>query len=212
MILDKKLKRGDLRDAVIDYALSEAHAGRLETMSLRKAARDLHVSSGAVYRHFADKEALFMEICNIGFDRLEEKFFAIRPEGAVARSVSQVLDRGFEMTCCYITYARENPTLWRMMFGRIGYLCREVNMKDPEKMRYTIMDAVTHNLVDLYNLGGIPAPPDIQDVRYIWSATHGAADLIQQGTRLDADNLEMICAETSKRNMRMMGYTAPLPG
>ena len=57
-----KLKRGDLRDALVDYTLDVARDGHIETMSLRKAARDLGVSSGAVYRHFADKGALLAAV------------------------------------------------------------------------------------------------------------------------------------------------------
>ncbi len=200
-----KLKRGDLRDALIDYTLDAAKQGHIEVMSLRKAARDLGVSSGAVYRHFADKDSLLMEIANMSSMRLRAEFHAIRPENDPAKTVEQCVERGFAFVKTYIRFAHENPALWRMMFGRIGLLCRDENMKNPELMRYTTFDAVIRNNMDLYRLGAITREPDMDDHRYMWSATHGAADLTQSRARLDSDSLDKVCEETAKRNFRALG-------
>ena len=200
-----KLKRGDLRDALIDYTLDAAKRGHIETMSLRKAARDLGVSSGAVYRHFVDKDSLLMEIANMSGERLRTAFHTIRPEDDPAKTVDQCIERGFAFVATYIRFAHENPALWRLMFGRIGLMCRDQNMKDPEFMRYTTFDAAIQNNLDLYRLGAIDREPDMDDHRYMWSATHGAADLTQSGARLDSDSLDRVCAETAKRNFRALG-------
>ena len=124
-----KLKRGDLRDALIDYALQATRDGHIEVMSLRQAARDLGVSSGAVYRHFADKDALFSEIVKIGFFDLRERFLAIRAEGDAAKTNQQAIARCFKLARTYIHFAIENTALWHMMFGRVGMQCKEELMK-----------------------------------------------------------------------------------
>lgn len=200
-----KLKRGDLRDALIDYTLDAAKQGHIEVMSLRKAARDLGVSSGAVYRHFADKDALLMEIAMIANMQLRDAFHAIRPENDPAKTVDQCIRRGFAIVKTYVLFAHENAALWRLMFGRIGLKCRDEAMKDPELMRYTTFDAAIQNNLDLYRLGAISREPDMDDHRYMWSATHGAADLTQSGARLDSGDLEKVCIETAKRNFRAIG-------
>ncbi len=200
-----KLKRGDLRDALINYTLDAAKQGHIEVMSLRKAARDLGVSSGAVYRHFADKDSLLMEIANMSGEQLRAKFHAIRPENAPASTVDQCIERGFAFVKAYVRFAHENPSLWRMMFGRIGLMCRDENMKNPEKMRYTTFDAVIQNNMDLHRLGALAREPDMDDHRYMWSATHGTADLTQTRARLDSDMLDKVCEETAKRNFRALG-------
>jgi len=92
-----------------------------------------------------------------------------------------------------------------MMFGRIGLLCRDENMKNPELMRYTTFDAVIQNNMDLYRLGAITREPNMDDHRYMWSATHGTADLTQSRARLDSDSLGTVCEETAKRNFRALG-------
>ncbi|MCP5086692.1 MAG: TetR/AcrR family transcriptional regulator [Rhodobacteraceae bacterium] len=200
-----KLKRGDLRDALIDYALQATKDGHIEVMSLRQAARDLGVSSGAVYRHFADKDALFSEIVKIGFFDLRERFLAIRPEGDAAKTPEQAVERCFTLARTYIRFAHENTALWHMMFGRAGMQCRDELMQDPELARYTPFDVSMEITRDLFRLGLLTDEPDLHDIRYMWSATHGAADLAQSGARMDFEQLDEICDETARRNLRSVG-------
>lgn len=201
-----KLKRGDLRDALVDYALQAAKDGHIEIMSLRQAARDLGVSSGAVYRHFADKDSLLSEIVKIAFFDLRERFISIRPEGAIAQTPEEAIARCRATVRTYITYAHENNALWHMMFGRVGMMCRDELMQDPELKRYTPFDVGFELGRDLFRLGLIPREPDIADNRYIWSAIHGAADLAQSGARLDFEQLDQVIEDTVQRNMRMLGF------
>ena len=200
-----KLKRGDLRDALIDYALAATKDGHIEVMSLRQAARDLGVSSGAVYRHFADKDSLLAEIVKIGFFDLRERFLAIRPENDPATTPKQALDRCFAVARTYILFAHENNALWHMMFGRVGMMCRDELMQDPELKRYTPFDVCMEIMNDLYDLGMIPRRPELADNRYMWSATHGAADLAQSGARLDHDQLDQVIEDTVVRNLLTIG-------
>ncbi|MEM7441480.1 MAG: TetR/AcrR family transcriptional regulator [Pseudomonadota bacterium] len=200
-----KLKRGDLRDALIDYALEATKEGHIEVMSLRQAARDLGVSSGAVYRHFADKDSLLMEIVRIGFFDIRERFYAIRPEDAVAKTKSEAIDRCFRLGRTYIMFAFENNALWHMMFGRVGMMCREEVMQDPELRRYTPFDVCRELTFDLHRVGLLEREPTLADVRYQWSATHGAADLAQSGARQDHEQLDQVIDDTVRRNLLAVG-------
>jgi len=200
-----KLKRGDLRDALVEYALKACKDGHIEVMSLRKAARDLGVSSGAVYRHFPDKDSLFHEVVKIGFFDLRERFLAIRPEGDIATTNEQAIERCFTLARTYILWANENTALWHMMFGRIGMMCRDGIMQNPELSRYTPFDVSLEVTRDLYHMGLLQAEPDMSDVRYVWSATHGAADLTISGARMDFEQIDQICEDTALRNLRAIG-------
>lgn len=200
-----KLKRGDLRDALIEYALQATRDGHIEVMSLRQAARDLGVSSGAVYRHFADKDTLLAEIVKIGHCELRSKFLAIRPEGAIAKTPKQAIERCYEIVRVYITFAHDNNALWHMMFGRVGMICRDEMIQDPELIRYTPFDVGMELGNDLFRHGLLTRQPDVADNRYIWSAIHGAADLAQSGARMDHAQLDQIITDTVTRNMRSVG-------
>ena len=202
------LKRGDLRDALVAYARNETDCGCIDSMSLRAAARDLGVSSGAVYRHFEDKDALLKEVVHLGFLELREVFLSIRPEDAPARDATEAVARSFEMNRRFVDFAQRCPAMWRMMFGRIGVMCREDHMKDPELTRYTIMDAVHQNALDLWRFGVLDREPDLSDVRFIWSAIHGAADLAQSGARYDGDDIVSVADQTAERSLRALGCRA----
>ena len=204
------LKRGDLRDALVAYAREQTDCGCIDGMSLRAAARELGVSSGAVYRHFEDKDALLRAIAHQGFMEMREMFFAIRAEGQIASAAEEAIARAFQFGRSFVRFAHQNPTLWRMMFGRIGVMCREDHMKDPELTRYTLLDAVLENMRDLYRQGGLPTEPDLCDIRFIWSAIHGAADLAQSGARLDGAEMDTVADQTTERSLRALGCTQDL--
>lgn len=205
MVQIQKLKRGDLRDALVAYAMQACKDGHIEVMSLRQAARDLGVSSGAVYRHFPDKDSLFFELVKIGFFDLREKFLAIRAEGDIANNKEQAIGRCFDLARTYITWASENTALWHMMFGRIGMLCRDELMQNEELKRYTPFDVSLELSRDLFRLGVLAKEPELADVRFMWSATHGAAALAISGARLDFEQLDQICHDTALRNLRALG-------
>ena len=51
----------------------------------------------------------------------------------------------------------------------------------------------------------LPAAPEIEDIRFVWSAIHGAADLAQSGLRLDGDGRETVADQTTERSLRALG-------
>lgn len=61
---------GDLRNAVLLFALRAVETGGVETVNLREAARQIGVSPSAVYRHFADKHALIEAVIQDGLARM----------------------------------------------------------------------------------------------------------------------------------------------
>ena len=201
----KPLKRGDLRNALICYARAETDAGRIDHMSLRAAARDLGVSSGAVYRHFDDKDALLKAVAHQGFEEIRERFVSIRPESEPATAAEIVVARAFKMGRAFVEFAHEHTALWRMMFGRIGVLCRKDKESDPTQMGYTVQDCTFENMRDLYRLGGIEDEPTLEDTRFFWSAIHGAADLSQCKMRVDNCCMEEVADQTTARSMRALG-------
>lgn len=205
MTLAHPLKRGDLRNALVAYAEAKTKSGAIDAMSLRAAARDLGVSSGAVYRHFCDKDDLMKEVVYRGVINLRDLFRAIRPEGAVARSPDEAIGRAFAFGRLYFEFAGTNPTLWRLMCGRIGNMCKQDMMQDDALRKYTIFDVASQNMQDLFVLGLVSREPNIQDTRFNWSALHGAADLTQSGARLDSADRQMIADETVRRCLLSLG-------
>ena len=104
---------GNLRQALIDAGM-QALLGQtsLEVISLRELARQVGVSANAAYRHFASKEALLQAIAAAGFHDMAERSLAAQSSQPDAKR--RLRAAGLN----YVQYARSNPALFRLMFGR----------------------------------------------------------------------------------------------
>lgn len=100
---------GDLSRALIASALALLQARSDGEISLREVARATGVSATAVYRHFPDKETLFVALAEEGFERLADAQLAAAAEQAGAEA-------GFKATGrAYVRFALANPALFRVM-------------------------------------------------------------------------------------------------
>ncbi|MGI3170473.1 TetR/AcrR family transcriptional regulator [Pseudooceanicola sp. C21-150M6] len=161
---------GSLKADLVSYALSLARMGTIDDMSLRRAARDLNVSPAAVYRHFADKKALFEALALQGFDMLAEAFDTAAPLAFPPRTEEEARDRFMAIGAAYVGFATAHYGLWRLMFGPYG---RGALPPDGRPNTYLWLSRA---LEDLHRTGVIrkPGPPEEQ---FTWSAIHGLSDL-----------------------------------
>lgn len=107
---------GDLAAALVQEGLAlieSAGAQGLEALSLRAVARRAHVSAAAVYRHFADKDALLAAIAAQGFARLNAAFAQALADARRRAPLARLRALGL----AYIGFALAHPGLYRLMFG-----------------------------------------------------------------------------------------------
>jgi AcrR family transcriptional regulator len=100
---------GNLRQALLDAALTLIEAGKEQDVSLRTVAARAGVSNAAPYRHFKDREALMAAVAAIGFDRLRES----------VRRARELASKGEELLAnamAYLEFASKNIGLYRVMF------------------------------------------------------------------------------------------------
>ena len=111
----RKTKRayhhGNLRRALLDEALATIRAEGVGALTLREIGARLGVSRTALYRHFADKQALLAAVATEGFRTLRQQLVAAWEEGgrgpAAFTSMGEV----------YVRFAVANPSHYRVMFG-----------------------------------------------------------------------------------------------
>src|ERR1044071_3445317 len=72
---------GNLRRALLDEALATIRADGVAGLTLREIGTRLGVSRTALYRHFADKEALLEAVATEGFRTLREQLQAAWSDG-----------------------------------------------------------------------------------------------------------------------------------
>jgi AcrR family transcriptional regulator len=106
----KPYHHGDLREEVLRLALVSLETSPPEDLTLRGLAREAGVSSMALYRHFADREALLVALASAGFEDLGERM----------RAVDQVKDPKSALIALgvvYVGFAVERPGLFKLMYG-----------------------------------------------------------------------------------------------
>ncbi|MEL6467537.1 MAG: TetR/AcrR family transcriptional regulator [Pseudomonadota bacterium] len=173
MVETKTLSRhhhGNLKEALVEYALDAARAGVLNDLSLRQASRDLGVSPGAAYRHFKDRNSLMRHVAQRGFDELASRFEAAIPFASQAQTSGDARDRFLSLAHAYVAFSKDNPTLWRLMFGRFGL------SSSSETARPSTYEWLSKSLVELAVFDVI-RPPDGAAQFFAWSAIHGLSDL-----------------------------------
>jgi AcrR family transcriptional regulator len=103
---------GDLRRALLLEAVRTIQAEGAAALTLRGVGDRLGVSRTALYRHFADKQALLDEVAAEGFRMLHA---ALREAWAPGGR------RGFDdMGRAYIRFAVVHPSHYRVMFGGLA--------------------------------------------------------------------------------------------
>lgn len=102
---------GDLRTALIEAAYGVVAQGGPEALSLRDLAQSLEVSSGAPYRHFADRQALLAEVAARGFAELTEAYRRAQRGAPDPRAAMR------DMARAYLALAFRSPGLFRLMFA-----------------------------------------------------------------------------------------------
>lgn len=163
---------GNLKEALIDYALTAAESGVLDAMSIRKATRALNVSPGAAYRHFQDRDALLRAVAQRGFDRLAARFNAVAPFDQDAQNATDARDRFHALGRAYVAFAKTNYGLWRLMFGPYG----RTNQPQTDQPRPSTYDWLGKSMAELAKFDIIDDPSE-ESQFFAWASIHGLSDL-----------------------------------
>lgn len=160
---------GDLRNALVERALSHLSRAGLEELSLRGLAAEIGVSPSAAYRHFEQRESLLAELARRGFARLADN---MELEAATARDAAERLSA---IAGSYVRFALDNPQLYRLMFGA----------QRVEKSRYPELEAEAQRAFGVLSrvVASLPLTPQpSHELRYAitmgcWALVHGLASL-----------------------------------
>src|SRR3982751_2385230 len=103
---------GNLRGALLQEALATIRTEGVEGLTLREIGTRLGVSRTALYRHFADKDALLEAVATEGFRTLRQELLGAWEAGGHGLA-------GFDqMGVAYVRFAVANPSHYRVMFGK----------------------------------------------------------------------------------------------
>jgi AcrR family transcriptional regulator len=105
---------GDLRRALLVAVEGLLEEGGTDALTLREAARRVGVDHRAVYKHFADRDALLAEVAEGGYRVIEAEVRAelerVVPDDATARLLA--------IARVYVAFAVRRRGLYRLLSGR----------------------------------------------------------------------------------------------
>ena len=172
---DKPYHHGSLPQALLDAAEVVLRRDGMRGLTLRAISREAGVSHTAAQHHFGDMSGVLSELAASGHRRL------VSALATATESVKLLQSRRQAMARAYVTFAVENPDLFRLM-SRNELL---------DATRPALLEArqtTTRVLADLYGVstsgGNESVQPDTNQAIIMtaaWAYVHGLASLLIDG-------------------------------
>jgi AcrR family transcriptional regulator len=187
----QRYHHGNLRRGLLDEALATIAAEGPEALTLREIGARLGVSRTALYRHFADKEALLEAVATEGFRALREQLLAGWQDGGQALT-------GFDaMGAAYIQFAVANPAHYRVMFGRRVQL--RPHPAELVAEGAGAFAALVDALIELQRADLVRRDDPATMAQFVWAMVHGVAMLAIDGQLQDPVGVEALTGYTLER-------------
>jgi AcrR family transcriptional regulator len=180
----KRYHHGDLRRALLDEALRTIQAQGVRHLTLRTAGAKLGVSRSALYRHFADKQALLSAVGCEGFRMLRRVINDAWESHGHGTA-------GFNaMAHAYVQFAVAHPSHYRVMFGEfIESTTKDKDFTGEAKAAFQVL---VDSLVDQQNTGLIRRDDPVLMARFVWAVVHGISMLAIDGQLREAGQREAL--------------------
>ncbi|MCU7937550.1 MAG: TetR/AcrR family transcriptional regulator [Candidatus Thiodiazotropha sp. (ex Dulcina madagascariensis)] len=193
---------GNLKQDLMESAVKRLAKGGIENLSLRSISREIGVSQTAPYRHFSNKNELLVALAIRGFEELTHEMVRADRDEDICIRLRQI-------SIAYISYARKNPEIYRLLFGT-GIVDR-----DDYHSLCVAGDETYFVLVNLIDEGiksGVfRNMPTMYLANSVWSLVHGLATLIIDDNfsalgealiaeQLDASVAFLVAGATSKQD------------
>jgi AcrR family transcriptional regulator len=172
----------DLREAMIRVAEQLLESDGPGGWTVRAAARIAGVSSGAPYRHFADKDTLLAAVAERGFNQLRSEIEA-RLAGAEDTTGARLAALGE----AYVSFAVSSPGRYQIMFGR-DIFDRKLHPSLCSAADRTF-EALRDEMQRAQSVGSLRADQPAESIAAAaWAMIHGLADLLLSGRLNDVAN------------------------
>jgi AcrR family transcriptional regulator len=179
----KRYHHGNLREALVEAALSLIGEKGALGFSFAEAARRAGVSPAAPYRHFRDRDALLAETARHGFERFADRLEAAWDGGRPAPVAAfEAVGRA------YLDFAREEPAYFTAMF-ETG-LPHQPGESGAGARAFAALERACAAVAAL--APSDRRPPTRMMALHVWSLTHGVATLFGRdgcGAPISAEEL-----------------------
>ena len=163
---------GNLKEEFLKIAFDFIHNNDIDKLTLKILSDATGTSRSSIYRHFSSKDELIKSIIETGFDEFDKELSPILSDKKVS-----LVDRFYLATKAYILWAKENPNLYRLLFGKKYASVREslLSIKDDSCNSFLSLKlAVEEGQKD----GIIKKEDSYKQAIIIWASLHGLSSLI----------------------------------
>ena len=166
---------GNLKSEFLRIAFEFIHKEDIEKLTLKVLSDATGTSRSAIYRHFSSKDALMEEIIRQGFSDFDDHTAPILQD-----KNKPLVDRFYQASKAYIYWAKDNPNLYRLLFGKKYDYIREEIMSIKEKS-CDGFGALKLAVEEGQSSGILKKEDSLKQSIIIWSSLHGLSSLIIDG-------------------------------
>ena len=113
---------GNLKEEFLRIAFDFIHKESVDKLTLKILSDATGTSRSAIYRHFSSKDALIEEMIRQGFSDFDNHTAPI-----LQNQDKSLVDRFYQASKAYIYWAKDNPNLYRLLFGKkYAYIREEI--------------------------------------------------------------------------------------
>lgn len=177
---------GDLRRELLREGLALVREVGIEGLTLQKLAKRVGVSAPALYHHFASRQALLFALGEAAIGELET---ALAPTLTPSGDAEGLSLEPFVLT--YVRFARENPELYELMFGRSTWRGGERTEFHAHARRS--FRALGERVALLRLAGRVPSRVEpLRLTQVAWATLHGLCCMYNDGLAFTAETVEDI--------------------
>jgi len=166
---------GNLKSEFLRIAFEFIYREDIEKLTLKVLSDATGTSRSAIYRHFSSKDALMEEIIRQGFSDFDDHTAPILQD-----KNKPLVDRFYQASKAYIYWAKENPNLYRLLFGKKYAYIREEIMSIKEES-CDGFGALKLAVEEGQKSGILKKEDSLKQSIIIWSSLHGLSSLIIDG-------------------------------
>ncbi len=163
---------GELRTAILHFAMKLLREKGVKGVSIRAVANMADVSQTAIYHHYKNKNILLCALASEGFKMMSQRQEAIfAQEESPSHSLKKL---GMD----YVSFSLENPHLFILMFGAtLPFSEWADELRENVVKTFMPLNSVAHKRIEKYDL---PFSGDAMALSS-WTLVHGLSSLIING-------------------------------
>ncbi len=180
--------RETLRQGMLDAAIRLLTEEGPAALTVRRVADAVNCSTTLLYSLFGGKDGLADELYLEGFARLKRAFDDAVQVLPAAQKTPQGLERIQLHAQVYHTYAKQNPSYYRVMFGEAiaGFVPPVASRNQAWESLAVLIDTFDACMKN----GSLPPSDPTAAARLLWAAMHGAISLELKGYYLKTERAD----------------------